>query len=102
MTRLASMTGLPLLVLPCMLLMAGCANAPTAAALASCAELHAQTRHAETELQAAAQQQQEAWKAVLPFAVAARYASGKSATADADRRLAALRAESTQRHCGHD
>ncbi len=92
MRRHASFADLLLRTLPPLLLVAGCASSPTTAEPTSCAQRAEEIQRAEVERQAAMQQQQTAWKAVLPVAVAARYASGQSATAAADRRLAELRA----------
>lgn len=101
MTPLASPRAQPLSMLLAVLLLSACASGPIATEPASCAELQAELHRAEAEQRAAAQQRDDAWKAVLPVAVAARYASSRSAGAEADRRLAALRAASAQRQCGH-
>jgi hypothetical protein len=84
-------------------LLAACASPPagrpTAAAPADCSAIGTEIAHAEEARRAATQKQDDAWKAVVPFAVAARYASGKAAVADADRQLAELRTESDRRGC---
>lgn len=83
----------------------GCANAPTAPVASGatsgldCAQLGAQVAQAEAARHAALEREQNAWKVIVPFAVAARYATSKSAVADADERLAQLRAESTRQGC---
>ena len=82
---------------------AGCASVPDAAtvpaATASCAALDAEaTRLAEAK-RVAIEKEQGAWKAVVPFAVAARYASGKAAVDEADRQLAALQARAGRQGC---
>jgi len=83
--------------------LAGCASAPQDAAIVAaattCSELGAQIAGTEDTRRSAAEKQQGAWKAVVPFAVAARYASGKSAVDEADEQLAALRAESARQGC---
>ena len=81
----------------------GCASVPDGAtvppATASCAALGAEaTRLAEAK-RVAVGKEQGAWKAVVPFAVAARYASGKAAVDEADRQLAALQARSSRQGC---
>lgn len=87
---------------------AGCASAPETAPPAThsaldCSQIEAQIGAAEQARQAALEKEQDAWKVVIPFAVAARYASSKAAVSEADERLAQLRAESTRRGCArHD
>ncbi|HEX6707973.1 MAG TPA: hypothetical protein VF169_24750 [Albitalea sp.] len=81
-------------------MLTACASAPQPASIPTdCAELHTEIARAEDARRAALDQQQSAWKAVIPFAMAARHASGKSAVADADRRLAELHAQSAQQAC---
>jgi hypothetical protein len=82
---------------------AGCASspdAPTAQASApSCDDLRAETSRVAAEKRAAVAKEEGAWKAVVPFAVAARYATGKAAASDADRRLAELHRQSATQGC---
>jgi hypothetical protein len=90
-------------------LMAACAHAPGAAptaapapsagAAADCSSLGAQVAQAERDQRAALERQRDAWKVVVPFAVAARYAGAKRAGADADEHLAELQAEFSRRGC---
>lgn len=85
-------------------LLAGCAStAPHAAATASapsdCRQLEAGIGQARQARQEAQEQGQSAWKAVVPFAVAARYAKSQSAAADAERQLEQLQAEFGRRGC---
>lgn len=87
----------------------GCASAParTAAPAASiaqaCGALAADIARAETARLAASQKQQDAWKAVIPFAIAARYARAQAEGAEADQALAALTIEFTRQGCDrHD
>jgi hypothetical protein len=83
----------------------GCATAPSVAALPAasrgldCSQLEAQIAHAEDARRAALEKEQNAWKVIVPFAVAARYASGKTAVAEAEQRLAQWRAESIRLGC---
>jgi len=83
-------------------LLAACANAPraqdTAAAL-DCSALDAEMARAADAQHTAAQQQQDAWKAVVPVAVAARYGHGKAAAAESQQRLSELQAQATQQGC---
>jgi uncharacterized small protein (DUF1192 family) len=83
----------------------GCASAPAAPqptlapAASTCEALQAEIDRTEAARRAALDRQQNAWKAVVPFAVAGRYASGKSAVAEAEQRLSALNAELRQQSC---
>ena len=90
------------------LLMAACASAPQqlpdAATVAmpsmpTCAQLEEQLARAEEARRAADEKGQNAWKAVVPFAVAARYASGKAAANEAEDTIAALREQAALRGC---
>ena len=91
--------------------LAGCAStAPTASARTdtaaasapSCAQLDADIAQTDEALRTAKAKGQDAWKAVVPFAVAARYASGQAAANDAAQQLDALRAEAARLGCpGH-
>lgn len=80
--------------------LAACAQTPPAApaaddchAIASAVEQE-QARHDSAEAQ-----RQGAWKAVVPFVVAARYADAKSDLKDADARLQALQAQAREQGC---
>lgn len=101
-----------LLVAPLALsaLLMACAGPPTASATSAvasntalspldCGALRAEIQRTEAIRSEALQKEHDAWKAVVPFAVAARYASGKSAVGDADQTLAALRDEHDRRGC---
>lgn len=90
----------------------GCANVAPAAASAdaagvdlagaSCAQLEADIAQTDEALRSAQAKNQDAWKVVVPFAVAARYATSKSAANNATQQLEALRAEAAHRGCpGH-
>lgn len=95
--------------LSCLLVVAalatGCATAPTSAPAATsvaatdCRQLAAEIARTEEARRAALEKEQGAWKAVIPFAVAARYASGKSDGENAEQRLAALNAEFSRQGC---
>jgi hypothetical protein len=72
--------------------------APSVAAL-DCAALASEVRAAQDAQRAAAQQQQDAWKAVVPFAVVARYGKGKAAADESQQRADALRQQAALRGC---
>lgn len=86
--------------------MTGCAQTPSAPAAASaaaptdCAQLDADIGSAEQALHDAQERQQSAWKAVIPFAVAARHAQARSAGAQAQQQLDALHSTHRQQGCG--
>lgn len=65
-----------------------------------CAELAQQSAAARATKATAEQAKGDAWQAVLPFVVAARYADASSASGEADRRLALLAEQSARRGCG--
>lgn len=94
---------LPLLLLALAVLAPGCASPPPspAAAAPGCRQLAAEITRTQETRRAALEKEQNAWKAVIPFAVAARYASGRSAAGKADKRLQELRAEYSRQGCGH-
>jgi len=91
------------------LVMAACASAPqpspqaaAAATPPTCAQLDEQLARAEEARRAADEKGQNAWKAVVPFAVAARYASGKAAANEAEEAITGLRSQAALRGCvGH-
>ena len=94
---------LPIIVLAAML-SAGCSSAPSAArapaeSIAGCSELVAEMSASDAARSAALEKQQGAWRAVIPFAVAARYAIGKSERTEADQRRADLQRQFEQRDC---
>lgn len=86
-------------------LLAGCASshrapdAPRPAASLQCSELATEIAQVDRERQQAVEQQQGAWKAVIPFAVAARYAGARSDVGAADERLVELRGEFANKGC---
>ncbi len=84
---------------------AGCATttspAPTTSALADCTVLAARIANADADLRTARDAERDAWKAVVPFAVAARYAKGHSAAGEAEQRLVELQADSARQDCAH-
>ena len=87
------------------LLAAGCATpaatSPAAAEpAADCSALAAQISAMREAKRVAQEQEQGAWKAVVPFVVMARYAGGKAAAGEADQRLAALDEQSGRQGCG--
>jgi hypothetical protein len=95
---------LPLVALPAM---TACSNAPTreptsvavAPASVDCAALARQRQGLEQARHDALERQQHAWQAVIPFAVAARYGSARSAASKAEEQLAALNAASARQGC---
>lgn len=112
MKHLHRMTPAGAALLAIVTLAAGCAGAPPApptsiAASAAaplpaprdCTQLHAEIAGAKARQREALDKQQDAWKVVVPFAVAARYASAMSAVDDAGKRLAELNAESARQGC---
>jgi hypothetical protein len=85
--------------------LSGCANAPrpksSTAAARDCSELAAARERAQEQQRAAHQKEHGAWKAVIPVAVAARYASARSQAAAADERLAEANAAAEHQGCLH-
>jgi hypothetical protein len=64
-----------------------------------CATVGAEIARSEEAKRVALEQKQDAWKVVVPFAVVARYAKGKAASSDADKRLAELNAQYARQGC---
>jgi hypothetical protein len=95
MNRLA-LTALPLLLAACA---AGPAPTPTAALPTTCPQLAAEQQRADSDRLLALQQKETAWKAVIPFAVAARYAKSKSAAEQAQQRADALGRQAAAQGC---
>ncbi len=87
------------------LLVTGCASRqPTPeqrAAQRKCDAVLAQIAAAEDDKKAAAQKKKDAYKAGLPFLVAARFANGQSEMGHADARIGALQAEFDRLGCNH-
>lgn len=83
--------------------LAACVHVPGTAAAQTvaieCAAIEAQIATAAQRQRTAAQQQQDAWKAVVPFAVLARYGQGKAAVHESQQRLDALRQDAALRGC---
>jgi hypothetical protein len=75
------------------------AAAPAPASIYSCNDLRAEIADAERAKHAAQQAGDDAWKAVVPVAVIARYAKGRKAAADAAERLVQLEAAADRRGC---
>ncbi len=86
----------------------GCASTPTAATKQSsitapnCSQLSAEIAKTEETRRTVLEKQKDAWKTIVPFVVAARYANSKSAVAQADKKLAKLHAEFSARGCDRD
>lgn len=74
-------------------------DADHAAASAGCEALAESIAATEQLRRAAAQKQDAAWKAIVPFAVAGVYASAHAEREDAERRLSRLRDESQRQGC---
>ena len=72
------------------------ASAAEPATALECTRLEAVVAPAEQARRAAVEQSDNAWKAVVPFVVLARKASARSALEEADRTLAALKAQASQ------
>lgn len=66
---------------------------PNAPAAIDCGTLPARLERAEQARRAAQDDSDNAWKAVVPFAVLARKASAKAALDEADRKLTELKAQ---------
>jgi hypothetical protein len=83
--------------------LAGCAQAPTQSAASTaaldCAALEAEVDAAAQAQRTALQQQHDAWKAVVPLAVLARYGQGGAAATESEQRLDALRQHAALRGC---
>ena len=98
MTPIRITTGLALVAA-----VAACAQAPTRpatpVAALDCAALEAQIDTATQQQRAAARQQHDAWKAVVPFAVMARYGQGRAAATESQQRLDALQHQAALRGC---
>jgi hypothetical protein len=75
------------------------AAAPVPASIYSCNDLRAEIAEVERAKHAAEQAGDDAWKAVVPLAVIARFAKGKKAAVDAAERLAQLEAAADRRGC---
>jgi hypothetical protein len=83
--------------------LAACAQTPSApqtqTAAIDCRAIEAQIDSAAQQQRTAEQQQHDAWKAVVPFAVLARYGQGKAAAAESQQRLEALQQQAALRGC---
>lgn len=89
-------------------LAAGCAQQPAAttppmaaAAATDCSRLDTEIARQRQALAEAQEQARTAWKAVVPFAVAARHAKSRSAAAEAEQRLEQLQAEFGRQGCAN-
>jgi hypothetical protein len=84
-------------------MLAACAQTPSApdAQLVAldCAAIEGQIDVAAQQQRAAAQQQHDAWKAVVPFAVMARYGRGLAAADESQQRLDELQQHAALRGC---
>lgn len=82
--------------------LAGCASspkAPSALAMTDCTQLRAEIARAEDDKRAALDKKENAWKAVIPFAIAAQYGVGLRAADAADKRLGELGSQSQRHGC---
>lgn len=98
---------LPTTLLSLTTLVVGCAGTPAtptpppARGPRDCAQLEAETAAAQAARREAEERKGEAWKAVVPFAVAGRFASANAAIRATEQRLGALRAEAQRLGCFH-
>lgn len=74
---------------------------PPTADGADCAQLQARLAQTEQARREAQQQKQDAWKVLVPFAVAARHAQAGKAMDAAEQQQAALKAAAQKQGCGH-
>ncbi|WP_374500081.1 hypothetical protein [Zoogloea sp.] len=74
-------------------------SSSTRTAATDCRQLGALIAQAEQARSIALENQKDAWKAVVPFAVAARYAKSKAAAGQADQQLVALKTQYSQQGC---
>lgn len=96
---------LPILACALMVGCAGTSPAPGQAGdpIVDCGELGKALAAAEEQKHAAGTTQRDAWKAVIPFAVAARYVTAIASANEADMRSARVQAEIDRRDCaGHE
>lgn len=88
-------------------LAAGCAHQPAAtpppvaAAPTDCRQLDTEIARHRQALAEAQEQGRTAWKAVVPFAVAARHAKSRSAATEAEQRLEKAQAEFGRQGCSN-
>lgn len=84
------------------LLLAACASTPPAPAPApggDCLQLTTSIASAQDERRAAVEKRDGSWKAVVPFVVLGRYASGSKEVDEADARLGSLTARAAENGC---
>jgi hypothetical protein len=85
-----------------LVLLSACAHTANVAPPAEgsdCAQLQRELTALEQARQEAAARQSGAWKAIVPFAVVGRYASGKAAGAQAEQDIAARQAALQRQGC---
>lgn len=97
--------------LPLAALLGACAGTPTTPTTTSaapqvqgprdCAQIETEIVALRAEQREAETKKGEAWKAIVPFAVAGRYASANSAIRETEQRLTNLRAEARRSGCTH-
>jgi hypothetical protein len=87
-------------------IVSGCASTPhpasrqqAAASNLDCRQLASELASAHEKKRAAVEKGESAWKAVIPIAVAARYASGKKEAAEAGDHVQRLEAEAARQGC---
>lgn len=98
-----------IVVLAAAAVLCGCAGGPTTRTVAKtaagktvpadCNELNAQLASAQERKSAAAAGQRDAWKVVIPFAVAARYVGASASANDADKEISQLQADRQRAGC---
>lgn len=92
----------PALAMAALVVLSACAHTATVAPPAEgsdCAQLQRELGALEQARQEAAARQSGAWKAIVPFAVAGRYASAKAAAAQAEKDIAARQAALQRQDC---
>lgn len=74
-------------------------NTNTSASKADCQALLSEMESSEADKRIASEKKANAWKAVVPFIVAARYASSQSQLGEADERIEKLKAQFERQGC---
>lgn len=77
------------------------APASSSAAPSDCTSIAKAEREAEAAHRAAVEAKETAWKGVVPFAVAARYAGAAKAASETERKQAELKAAGQRLGCPH-
>lgn len=104
-----SLTRPLIVILAAAAVLGGCAGGPTTRTSAKtgasntvpadCTELNARLASSQERKSAAAAGQRDAWKVVIPFAVAARYVGASASANDADKEISQLQADRQRAGC---